>query len=84
MQETIYRFRPVNRLLQDDGVSGELDSLYIYFAGRKQLNDPLEGYANLFFEGDEIAWDNLLKNYLQCLTKHIVLVFMGESKSHNL
>ncbi|MGN2405331.1 DUF2971 domain-containing protein [Pseudomonas syringae] len=65
-------------------MSGELDSLYMYFAGREQLNDPLEGYADIFFDGDEIAWNNLLKNYLQCLTMHIVRLAYGEGGKYDL
>lgn len=84
MKDVIYRFRPIEKLLHDDGITGELDSLYIYFAGREQLNDPLEGYADFFFEGDEIAWNNLLKNYLQCLSNHCSLLALGQVDSYDL
>ncbi|ALU62841.1 hypothetical protein ACA40_24415 [Pseudomonas syringae pv. lapsa] len=84
MDGVIYRFRPVDKLLNDDGISGELDSLYMYFAGREQLNDPMEGYADFFFEGDEIAWNNLLKNYLHCLTKHCTLIAIGGDDNYQL
>lgn len=67
MSEFIYRFRPVKRLLSDDGVSGELDSQYIFFASPEKLNDPLEGYKDLYFRGDRIIWRNLIKHYLRCL-----------------
>lgn len=66
--EYIYRFRPITRLLKEDGISGELDSLYIFFADPKTLNDPLEGHKNLIFRGDIIVWNNLLKHYIRCLT----------------
>lgn len=72
MTETLYRFRPVSRLLKDDGISGELDSQYLYFASADQLNDPLEGYKELLFNGDNIAWINLVRNYIQCLTRHCI------------
>ena len=69
----MYRFRPMSRLINEDGVSGELDSLYIYFADRESLNDPLEGYKNIFFSGDKIIWRNLLKHYTRCLTNDCYL-----------
>jgi len=67
MTEFIYRFRPVSRLLNDDGTSGELDSQYIFFADPKQLNDPLEGYKDVFFSGDRVIWKNLIRHYVRCL-----------------
>lgn len=94
----MYRFRPVSRLICEDGVSGELDSLYIYFADRESLNDPLEGHKNIFFSGDKIIWRNLLKHYVRCLISdcytHLanssseppalkVSIFSNRTDSHN-
>jgi hypothetical protein len=84
MDDVIYRFRPVSRLLNDDGVSGELDSQYIYFAGVEQLNDPLEGYKEVFFDGDHIVWMNLLRNYLQCLYRHCINFAINPSGTYDL
>lgn len=84
MDDVVYRFRPVDRLLKDDGVSGELDSLYLYFAGPGQLNDPLEGYKDLFFDGDNIAWHNLLRNYLQCLMSHCIRMSFRPDETYDL
>lgn len=69
----IYRFRPVSRLLADDRVSGELDSTYIYYADPDQLNDPLEGYKDVYFSGDNILWENLLRHYLRCLVDECIV-----------
>lgn len=84
MDDVIYRFRPVSRLLNDDGVSGELDSQYIYFAGTDQLNDPMEGYKDVFFEGDYIVWMNLFRNYLQCLYRHCISLAVDPSSTYDL
>lgn len=65
--EYIYRFRPVSRLLNEDAVSGELDSQYIFFAEPQSLNDPLEGFKYVYFSGDKIIWRNLLRHYVRCL-----------------
>ena len=68
--DTIYRFRPVSRLLDNDGQSGELDSQYIYLADPVQLNDPLEGYKDLFFSGDKVVWGALIRHYISCLVNN--------------
>ncbi|MGJ3440662.1 hypothetical protein AAZU54_11720 [Pseudomonas sp. Je.1.5.c] len=65
--EFAYRFRPLSRLLSDDGESGELEGLYIFFAAPEQLNDPLEGFKEVLFCGDSIVWENLIRHYIRCL-----------------
>lgn len=84
MEDRIYRFRPIDRLLKADGISGELDSLYIYFASPEQLNDPLEGYKSIFFEGDEILWINLFKNYIRCFTYSLIYLKFSQDKKISL
>ena len=60
----MYRFRSIENLL---GKNKELESQEIYFAAQEQLNDPMEGFLDIFWKGDKIVWDNLLKHYLMCL-----------------
>lgn len=67
MPEFLYRFRSVEKLLGTNEIEGELQGHYIYFASPQQLNDPFEGYRELFFSGDAIVWGNLLKRYISCL-----------------
>lgn len=67
MTDFMYRFRSVKKLLGGDDIEGELDGQYIYFASPEQLNDPLEGYKDIYFYGDKIIWRNLIKHYLRCL-----------------
>lgn len=61
MQTHFFRFRPTNALLD---LYEELDKQEIYFAHPSELNDPMEGFRNLFWQGDEIVWKNLFKHYL--------------------
>jgi len=56
-----YRFRSIDNLL---GKRKELEEQKIYFASQDQLNDPLEGHINIYWQGDAIIWRNLFKNYL--------------------
>ena len=77
MPEFLYRYRPVSRLLGSSGSEGELAGSYIYFASPEQLNDPFEGYRELFFSGDEIVWRNLFKRYIACLIMRNYQYFLG-------
>ena len=67
--EYIYRFRSIDALL---GKRAELERQEIYFASTKQLNDPVEGYKDLFWKGDAIAWKNFLRHYVLCLMQTIL------------
>lgn len=77
--EYIYRFRPIRHLLGNN----ELENQEIFFAHREKLNDPLEGYKDFFWQGDEIVWHNLLKNYLLCL-EHACSFFVTTKKDDDL
>ena len=57
-----YRFRSTQQLL--DEKYKELESQTIYFASPDQLNDPIEGFRDLVFTGDEIVWSNLFKHFV--------------------
>ncbi len=61
-----YRFRPTRALLDE---YHELDHQEIYFCPPEDLNDPIEGFKDLFWRGDEIVWRNLLKHYVFCLMR---------------
>jgi len=61
-----FRFRSANNLLGD---RKELENQGIYFAPRETLNDPMEGFRDLFWHGDEIIWRNLFRHYLLCLDR---------------
>lgn len=53
----IYKFRSTNHMIK------EIENEIIYFSPKEDLNDPIEGYIKLYFNGDEIAWKGLFKNY---------------------
>ena len=73
MEKHLYRFRTADRLLGKDAtensaaVPGELENLEVYFAPPEQLNDPLEGYREIFWSGDKIVWMNFFRHYLLVL-----------------
>ncbi|MDD3770168.1 MAG: DUF2971 domain-containing protein [Sulfuricurvum sp.] len=75
MTRRFYRFRNINTLLGFE----ELQKQTIYFAPPKDLNDPMEGFRNLIWSGDAIAWKNLFKHYLMCLERVSgLLILCGE------
>ena len=47
-----YRFRSPISLLEEHQ---ELERQTIYFARPEQLNDPMEGFRDIFWAGDHIA-----------------------------
>jgi hypothetical protein len=63
MPEIFCRFRPLASIFRFQ----ELEEQQIYFSDPKELNDPIEGYLDIFWQGDGIVWKNLFKNYLYCL-----------------
>jgi hypothetical protein len=62
--QLLYRFRRTEALL---GKYKELEKQEIYFPSPDELNDPVEGFKDMFWRGDEIVWKNLIKHYLLCL-----------------
>ena len=54
----LYRYRSIASALM------ELDSGSFYFAESKELNDPIEGYCKIFWQGDCPVWQGLLKNFV--------------------
>lgn len=65
-----YRFRSTNRLLKGNE---ELSKQTIFFAHPESLNDPMEGYREIYWSGDNIAWKNLFRHYLLTLERTITL-----------
>jgi len=60
----LYRFRPADAVLDK---YEELAKQEIYFCPPGELNDPMEGYKDVFWLGDRIVWCNLLRHYMLCL-----------------
>ena len=54
----LYRYRTIESALK------ELDDGSFYFAEPEELNDPIEGYVKIFWQGDAPAWEGLLKNFV--------------------
>ena len=68
-ERRIYRFRNIESLLDK---YNELEKQEIFFAHRDDLNDPMEGYRELIWQGDKIVWHNFIKHYITCLNLSII------------
>jgi hypothetical protein len=66
-----YRFRRASAVLDE---FHELEQGTIYFAPAQELNDPMEGYKDLFWRGDVVVWRSLFRHY--------ILVFMLSAHLH--
>lgn len=60
----IFRFRGIDALL---GEFAELEKQEIFFSRPEMLNDPLEGLADAFWDGDDVLWENLFRHYALAL-----------------
>ncbi|WP_407364721.1 DUF2971 domain-containing protein (plasmid) [Pseudomonas luteola] len=67
MESFLYRFRPIENLIGTDNIKSELLNHYVYFSSPKQLNAPLEGHREIFWNGDEVVWKNLFRHYIKTL-----------------
>ena len=70
MTTQIHRLRSVKHLLDQHQ---ELQKQEIYFAKPDELNDPMEGFRDIVWKGDEIVWTNLFRHYISCLNLTVVL-----------
>ncbi|WP_313326077.1 DUF2971 domain-containing protein [Pseudomonas qingdaonensis] len=93
MEKYVYRFRSIERLLGQEAEGdkpakpGELEKLHIYFSPPSQLNDPLEGYREIYWSGDRIVWMNLFRHYLLTLairSWHVEAEFYHEDVPEDL
>lgn len=74
MKKEFYRFRRINSLI---GEFKELENQSIYFAEPDSLNDPMEGFRDMYWKGDFIVWRNLFQHYLLCLERLCSLLLIS-------
>ena len=72
----MYRMRPLEYILGD---FRELEKQQIYFAPYDEQNDPLEGVADTFWQGDLIVWKNFLCHYLLCLENKFTIATLSSN-----
>ncbi|WP_444893460.1 hypothetical protein ACJJIE_02685 [Microbulbifer sp. TRSA001] len=77
MSNKIYRFRPIENLLEKHK---ELENQSIFFAPPESLNDPMEGFQDIYWSGDSIIWKNFFRHYLLCLDRACSLRLISNGK----
>ena len=65
----LYHYRAIENAIL------ELANGTFHFSTREELNDPLEGYLKIYWQGDKIAWEGLLKNYI-CSIDNAISLFL--------
>lgn len=70
----MYRFRKIEHLL---GTHKELENQEIYFAPPGDLNDPMEGYKDIFWKGDLIVWKNFIINYVRSVEYTFMVIVLN-------
>ena len=53
----LYHYRSISSALK------EIGNGTFHFASREELNDPIEGYVSVYWQGDKAAWEGLFRNY---------------------
>ena len=54
----LYHYRSI------DSALSEISKGTFKFSGVPELNDPIEGYVDIYWQGDEPAWAGLFRNYI--------------------
>ena len=69
VENFIYRYRSLEKIFKFN----ELENLEIYFSKPSELNDQMENYMNIIWQGDEIAFKGLFKHYLYTLCQLYII-----------
>lgn len=73
----MYRFRKIEHLLDK---RRELENQEIYFSPPEDLNDPMEGYKDVFWKGDAIVWRNFIINYVRSVEYTFMVALLYQDK----
>ncbi|WP_213993903.1 DUF2971 domain-containing protein [Sodalis sp. dw_96] len=78
MSTNFFRLRSIDNLLDK---YDELRRQSIHFSAPEELNDPMEGYRDIFWNGDFVVWKNFFQRYIFCLqTFCYKRAILGETK----
>lgn len=75
----LYHHRSVKNAIK------EIEQGTLHFSTRDELNDPMESYLRVFWQGDTPAWQGLLKNYV-CSVYNAITIYLlqgGEDLIHH-
>lgn len=67
----LYHYRSISNALL------EINNSTLHFSAREELNDPIEGYACVYWQSDRAAWEGLLENYICSVYQAIELYLLA-------
>lgn len=76
----LYHYRSIKSALLEIG-----DGTF-HFASREELNDPIEGFVGVYWQGDKAAWEGLFRNY-DCSLYHGIGLYQlqgDEAQLHHM
>lgn len=65
----LYHYRSIDKALL------EIKNKSFHFTYRSKLNDPIEGFLEIYWKGDSPAWSGLFKNYICSLCDNITYFY---------
>lgn len=69
----LYHYRSIDNALK------EIENGTFRYSDRLEVNDPLEGYAKVYWKGDSAAWEGLFRNYICSLWHSIEFYLLGST-----
>ncbi len=69
----LYHYRSVGTALK------EITNGTFHYSDKSELNDPIEGYVQLYWQGDRPAWEGLFRNYI-CSLYHSIVFYLLAAK----
>ena len=66
----LYHYRSISSALL------EIENGTFHFASKEELNDPLEGFVRVFWQGDKMAWEGLFRHYIYSVARALKLYIL--------
>lgn len=79
-EDIIFRFRNIEKVIQ----YGELSKLEMYFCPYEMEDDALEGILNVYWQGDEILWDNFFGHYLITFANTFIYLMLCDEEERKI
>lgn len=73
----LYHFRSI------DSAIYEIKDNTLHFASPREVNDPIDGHAGIYWQGDCAAWEGLLRNYV-CSLYHTIELYLLAADQNTL
>ena len=74
----LFHYRKIDSALR------EIEEGTFHFSSREEVNDPIEGYVSVFWQGDKPAWEGLFRNYALSLLNAINIYLLDGNENQLL